>query len=470
MRKILFFAFVVMGIGVLAQKSETVIIFHTNDMHGKLKNFPKAKYIIDSVRAIYGKNVFVFSAGDIFTGNPVTDRFVPDTVTKPDNKYFGYPIIDVMNRVGYQVSEIGNHEFDYTIPVFVEREKQARFPFICANIKPNNTDVTVKPYEMFTTAEGNKIFVLGLLQIGKNGYPDAFIPKVKALTFLSPDSLLQHYSGVKDSVNVAVLLSHLGSDTDMVVASRYQYFDVIIGGHTHKTVDTVINNTLVVQAYKIMRTLGMVTLKIKNGKVVEKKETFFNLRNYKNYDAALKKIVNNYEEAPYLNKVVAVAKDTLQGLDRLGKIITSAMLDYTGADIAFQNNGGIRLREIPKGNITLRTVYSLSPFGNRYVVLQMNVSQIKNLIKYAYSLHNENELQAGGIGFKIHTGKDGKVVSVTLYNPRDYREIKNGTFTVAINDYMFSAYDIQYEKLVKEFGKPDAEVIIDYLKKQKVVE
>ncbi len=468
MKKYLFFAFVFIGAGVFAQNSETVIIFHTNDMHGKLKNFPKAKYIIDSVRAVYGKNVFVFSAGDIFTGNPVTDRFVPDTVSKPTNKYFGYPIIDVMNRVGYNVSEIGNHEFDYTIPVFIEREKQANFPFICANIKPNNTGVEVKPYEMFTTAGGNKIFVLGLLQIGKNGYPDAFIPKVKALTFLSPDSILKHYAGVKDSVNVSVLLSHLGSDTDVVVAQRYDYFDVIIGGHTHKTVDTTVNNTLVVQAYKIMRTLGMVTLEIKDGKVVSKKETLFNLRDYKNYDEELKKLVDKYEEAPYLNEVIAVAKDTLRGLEKLGGIITGAMLDYTGADIAFQNNGGIRLREIPKGNITLRTVYSLSPFGNRYVVLEMNVAQIIDLIKYAYSLHNENELQAGGIRFELEKDKEGNLQSVSLY--KDGKKIEKGTFTVAINDYMFSAYDIKYEKLVREFEKPDAEVIIDYLKKKKTVE
>ena len=327
MRKVFFAILVWAGFTAASQNSETVIIFHTNDMHGKLKNFPKAKHIIDSVKAVYGKNVFVFSAGDIFTGNPVTDRFVPDTVSGKTNKYFGYPIIDVMNRIGYDVSEIGNHEFDYTIPVFIEREKQAHFPFICANIKPNATGIKLKPYTMFKTAGGNKIFVLGLLQIGKNGYPDAYIPKIKDLTFLNPNDVLKKYSGVRDTVNVSVLLSHLGSDTDMVVASRTNIFDVTIGGHTHKTVDTVINNTLVVQAYKIMRTLGMITLRIENGKVIEKKETFFNLRDYDKYDEELKKIVDKYEEAPYLNEVIAEAKDTLKGLDKLGSIITSAMLD-----------------------------------------------------------------------------------------------------------------------------------------------
>ena len=454
--------------GIYAQNTETVIIFHTNDMHGNLKNFPVAKYIIDSVKTIYGETVFVFSAGDIFTGNPVVDKFIPDTVKKKTNKYFGYPIIDIMNKIGYDVSEIGNHEFDYTIPVFIEREKQAEFSFICANIKPNDTGVKLHPYKMFKTKAGNKIFVLGLLQIGKNGYPDAYIPKVKALTFLNPNEVISQYSGVRDTVNLFILLSHLGSDTDMVVASRTDIFDLIIGGHTHKLIDTVINNTLVVQAYKKMRYLGMITVEIKDGKVVRKKEKFFNLREYGSYDNELKKLVDKYENAEFLNEVVAVAKETLYELDRLGKLITNAMLDYTKADIAFQNNGGIRLREIPKGDITLRTVYSLSPFGNKYVLLKMNVNQIVDLIKYAYSLHNENELQAGGISFELVKDKNGALKSVTLY--KEGKPIKKGTFTVAINDYMYSAYEIKYEEKIKIFEKPDAEVIISYLKKQKVIQ
>jgi len=97
----------------------------------------------------------------------------------------------------------------------------------------------------------------------------------------------------------------------------------------------------------------------------------------------------------------------------------------------------------------------------------MTVPQIKKLIEYAYYLHNENELQAGGLDFDIITDNHGKVEKIKLY--KNGKELISGKFKVAINDYMFSAYSIEYEKVLQEFEKPDAEVIIDYLKKKKVV-
>ncbi len=450
---------------VTAQDTTTVIIFHTNDMHGRLKTFPQAKFIIDSVRAIY-KDVFVFSAGDIFTGNPVTDKFVPDTCKRKTNKYYGYPIIDLMNRVGYNVSEIGNHEFDYTIPVFIEREKQARFPFICANMDGSDTGIVTKPYVMFKTSNGDKIFVLGLLQIGRNGYPDSYVPKVKPIKFYDPEKILKKYKKAKDTVAVSILLSHLGSDKDEEVAAKYPYFDVIIGGHTHHRVDTLVNNTLVLQAGKYMKYLGMTTLKIYKGKVVEKKDTLFDLKRYKSYDKELKKLVDKYEEAPYLDEVIAKAGRTFTGDKELGKIITAAMLDYTDADIAFQNDGGIRIYQIPEGNITLRQIYAMSPFGNKYVVLEMTPAQIKDMILYVYALTHQDGLEAGGVDFSFKT-KDGKITDVIL--KKDGKELKDGVYKVAINDYMFTAYRLKYNKVVKEYDKTDAEVIIDYLKKIKVV-
>jgi len=451
---------------VKAQDTSTVIIFHTNDMHGHLSTFPQAKQIIDSVKSIY-KNVFVISAGDIFTGDPVTDKFIPDTCKKKTNKYYGYPIIDLMNKTGYNASEIGNHEFDYTIPVFKERERQADFPFLCANIDGKDTGIIAKPFIILKTAEGNKIFILGLLQIGKNGYPDSYIPKVKPIKFYNPRTVLNKYpQNIKDTVNAMILLSHLGSDTDVVIAADYPYFDVIIGGHTHKVVDTLVGNTLVVQAGKYMKYLGMTTIKIFNGKIVSKKDTLFDLKRYPNYDRELKKLVDKYEKAPYLDEVVAKANRTFTGDNELGKIITAAMLDFTGADIAFQNTGGIRIHEIPKGNITLRQIYAMSPFGNKYVVLEMTLDQIKEMILYVYALTHQDGLVAGGLDFSFVT-KNGKITDVIL--KKDGKDLKNGVFKVVINDYMFTAYKINYKKVVKEYDKPDAEVIIDYLKKIKVV-
>ena len=89
-------------------------IFILNDIHGQIDNFAKVKYLVDQEKT--KTNVILTSAGDIFSGNPIVDNY-------PQK---GFPIIDLMNRVGFDVSVIGNHEFDYGEANLKERMEQAR--------------------------------------------------------------------------------------------------------------------------------------------------------------------------------------------------------------------------------------------------------------------------------------------------------------------------------------------------------
>ncbi len=47
----------------------------------------------------------------------------------------------------------------------------------------------------------------------------------------------------------------------------------------------------------------------------------------------------------------------------LGTLIANSMLYVTGADFALMNGGGIR-DSIPVGNITMKQIYTVQPFGN----------------------------------------------------------------------------------------------------------
>ena len=79
-------------------EAKELTIFHINDQHGRLENFAKIKHIIDKEKQ--QTNVLFVCAGDVFSGNPVVDNH--------DEK--GFPMIDLMNMVGVDVSVIGNHE------------------------------------------------------------------------------------------------------------------------------------------------------------------------------------------------------------------------------------------------------------------------------------------------------------------------------------------------------------------------
>jgi 2',3'-cyclic-nucleotide 2'-phosphodiesterase (5'-nucleotidase family) len=96
----------------------------------------------------------VVCSGDIFSGNPVVDN----------HEQKGYPMIDVMNKVGFDISTIGNHEFDYGESNLKEQLLQSEFEWVCANVDMNTTGIP-EPNEYKTITKNNvKVTFLGLVE------------------------------------------------------------------------------------------------------------------------------------------------------------------------------------------------------------------------------------------------------------------------------------------------------------------
>ncbi|MCF6185517.1 MAG: bifunctional metallophosphatase/5'-nucleotidase, partial [Bacteroidales bacterium] len=433
MKKLIIIPAVFIFFSVFAQNDTTeIIILHTNDMHSKIDNFDRLKTVDDNYKSKY-KNVYLFSAGDLFTGNPVVDQY----------KDPGYPMIYLMNKMPYNISCFGNHEFDYGQAKLNERIKQAKFPFISANIETKPEAVLKQPadYYKFTDKDGTSIGVLGLLQVGKNGFPDSSPLKMKNIIFHNPLTYVQKYKTYKDSSDIFICLSHLGYEDDIKLADNFPYFDIIIGGHSHTVLKKGVheNNTFILQAGSYLKYCGVLTLKIVNHKIVYEKDSLINL--YKqDKDPEISEIIKEYNNNPGLNVVIGTAAKSLTGKNELGSMMTDAMRDTLKVDIAFQNNGGIRIHEISKGDIIVKQVFELSPFGNTYVTYKMCPVKIKKLIKYAYSIHNKPTLQVSGITveMKIENEKLKKII----LKDENGKKLPFKFYTVAINDYMANAYSL----------------------------
>ena len=96
-------------------------ILSVNDMHASIDMFPKFAALVDSLRGVH-PDLLVFSAGDNRTGNPINDQYDP----------MNYPIIELMNRTGFDLSAVGNHEWDGNVVNFQHDIERAKFPFLCA--------------------------------------------------------------------------------------------------------------------------------------------------------------------------------------------------------------------------------------------------------------------------------------------------------------------------------------------------
>ncbi|HPO50446.1 MAG TPA: metallophosphoesterase, partial [Spirochaetota bacterium] len=118
---------------------EVLVLLHTNDTHGHPiassdgGGIPARVSIVKEVKSQY-KNVLLLDAGDINTGSPES------------NYFFAEPDILGYNYIGYDAMTIGNHEFDIPLKNLQKQMKNAKFPFLSANVKTKDGKYLAKPY------------------------------------------------------------------------------------------------------------------------------------------------------------------------------------------------------------------------------------------------------------------------------------------------------------------------------------
>ncbi|MBT8318129.1 MAG: bifunctional metallophosphatase/5'-nucleotidase [Lutibacter sp.] len=420
-----------------------ITIFHINDQHGKLDNFSKIKYIVDKEKE--DTNVILVCGGDIFSGNPVVDNY--------DEK--GFPMIDIMNKVGFDISTIGNHEFDYGEKILKDRFQQAQFPWICANVDMNTTGIP-QPHEYKSITKNNvKITFLGLIET--NGKDDDIIPsthpwRVENLTFQKYTSVIQNYSQVKESENsdLYIALTHLGEGTDINIANNYPYFDLIIGGHSHSKTNTITNNIPIFQAGGNLNYLGKIHLTIKNKRIENLTYDLIDLSNYSNFDSNIKDRVEAFNENANLDEIIGYA-ESFHSKDQVGYFYTDALRNEMNVDLTFQNTGGIR-SSLNEGDITKREIYTIDPFNNTSVTYTMSVSEIKQFLKNS------------GAGF-YYSGysieQEGN--EIILKNGNNEILNENAILTIGLNDYIPAVYDTYFTQTPTTRPYTTAETIINYL-------
>jgi 2',3'-cyclic-nucleotide 2'-phosphodiesterase (5'-nucleotidase family) len=434
-------------------KDTEIIILCTNDMHGSLDNFPRLSAYYKKLKD-ENPHTFLFSDGDLFSGNPLVDRY-------PEK---GYPIVDIMNRTGYCLSSIGNHEFDYGQKVLNERIAQADFQFISANIKYWG-DSTLKPVEPYKIFNINKITmsVLGLLEVASDGIPSTHPNNVTGLKFVSPIETTGEYLFLRTS-DIFILLSHTGVERDIDIAEKYPEVDVILGGHSHTKIDSgmIVNGVLITQASAKLDYVGETRIFVKKGKIVNRTNKLVNLNKLEDEDPEIRKLIDDYKSADKNNKVIGQAASTISGKQKLGALMTDALTEMLNLDIAFLNPGGIRINSISKGDISLNTIYTLDPFENDVVKIIMSYEEIEKFL-----LKNRTIL-VSGITCTIIA--EGNRESIKILDKNGIPLDKSKKYTVGMNTYIYSTCEFAHEDLGVLMNVNTADVLIKFIEHKQVVD
>ncbi|MCF6167593.1 bifunctional UDP-sugar hydrolase/5'-nucleotidase [Lutibacter sp.] len=424
-------------------KTKELTIFHINDQHGNLDNFSKIKYIIDKEKE--QTNVIIVCAGDIFSGNPVVDNY--------EEK--GFPMIDVMNKVGFDIATIGNHEFDYGETILKDRFQQSQFEWVCANVDMNTTGIP-EPNEYKTITKNDvKVTFLGLVET--NGKKNDIIPsthpwRVQNLTFQKYTNVINNFSQIKGSENsdLYIALTHLGESTDTFIASNYPYFDIIIGGHSHSKVNKTINDIPIFQAGSNLNYLGKIKLIIKDKKIKSLTYELIDLSTYTNFDSTLKGDIDNYNEDANLDEVIGYAEAN-HTRSQVGYFYTDILRNKMNVDLTFQNTGGIRAN-LNEGDISKREIYTIDPFNNGTVTYTMNVGEIKDFLKNS------------GAGF-YYSGVviEQQNTSIIIKDINNEILSDDTSLTIGLNDYIPAVYNTYFTQTPTYKTYTTAEGIINYL-------
>ncbi len=218
----------------LSLDAQELTIIHINDTHSHIDPQRSGDYkgrggvieqaaYIDEVREEEGNNnLLLLHAGDYGQG---TSYF-----TELD----GNIEIDVMNAMKFDVSCLGNHEFDNGIEELARRLGNLKNDVVCANYDFTGTPLEdlVKPYVIVRKA-GKKIGVIGLLTDVKT-VVDKEIAAM--LSYMEPAPIvneLAEYLKDEKGCDFVICLSHLGFDPDRALAAQVRNVDLIVGGHSH---------------------------------------------------------------------------------------------------------------------------------------------------------------------------------------------------------------------------------------------
>ncbi|GAK02327.1 5'-nucleotidase [Geomicrobium sp. JCM 19037] len=433
-----------------ADSPEQIRILHTNDIHASFDHYAKASAYIQDVRQT-DDHVLYMDAGDYASGNPVVDL------------NFGIPMVDVFNAAELDVLTIGNHEFDYGQDHLINNMDSSDFPWLGANVDTLDTGVeNPEPYELFDV-NGTTVGVLGITQA-----PPATAPgNVEGMAFESDYAAVanEYQEELEREADVIVALTHIGVNADVALAEDVDYFDLIIGGHSHTTLQEprVVNGTPILQAGANLSHVGDAVLTLNDGEVTNVEAELISVDTLEEVDENVQPIIDQYNDEmdEILGEVIGYSENGLSRDGRfngdapLGNFWTDAMRSLGDADIAFTNNGGIR-DSIPSGDVTLNEIYTIEPFANEIMLIEMTGEAIENVLEYSYSRDQRNQidLQVSGMEYEIVTGMTGNYLDTQMTidgEPVD----EQATYTVAVADYIGtggSGYEFEGEVISETIG------------------
>ncbi|MFH9708757.1 bifunctional metallophosphatase/5'-nucleotidase [Streptomyces luteogriseus] len=423
-------------------------VLGTTDLHGNVFNWDyftdkefddkdhndvglaKVSTLVNRVRAEKGRrNTLLIDAGDTIQGTQLSYYYAKvDPITAKGGPV--HPMAQAMNAMGYDAAALGNHEFNYGIPVLRKFEEQCDFPLLGANALDAKTlRPAFAPYSMhrLRTPHGRdvKVAVLGLTNPGiaiwdkanvqgKMTFPGLeeqaakWVPKLRSMG--ADVVIVSAHSGSSGTSSYGDQLPYI-ENAAALVAEQVPGIDAILVGHAHteipeyfvtnkKTGKQVVlseplkwGQRLTLFDFELVFEKGCwkvekVGAKVLNSNTVEEDSKITKLLadEHEKVVAYVNQVIGTnaaemtsaeapYKDVPIIDLINHIQADTVKQ--------ALAGTEYASLPVLSQAACFSRSARIPAGEVTIRDVAGLYVFENTLEARLMTGAQMKAYLEFS---------------------------------------------------------------------------------------
>ncbi|MFF9894143.1 bifunctional metallophosphatase/5'-nucleotidase [Streptomyces longispororuber] len=423
-------------------------VMGTTDLHGNVFNWDyftdkefddkdhndvglaKISTLVNQVREEKGRrNTLLIDAGDTIQGTQLSYYYAKvDPITAQGGPV--HPMAQAMNAIGYDAAALGNHEFNYGIPVLRKFQEQCDFPLLGANALDARTQrPAFPPYSMhrLRTPCGRdvRVAVLGLTNPGIAIWDRAHVQGKMTFPGLEEQAAKWVPRLRSMGADVVVVSAHSGSsgtssygdqlpyveNAAALVAERVPGIDAILVGHAHTEIpEYVVENRATGRKVVLSEPLkwgqrltlfdfGLVWSKgrwrvesvgarVLNSNTVAEDRRITRLLGdehrkvvaYVNQvigtsKAAMSTAEGPYKDVPIIDLINHVQAETVRAALAGGA--------YAGVPVVSQASCFSRSARIPEGEVTLRDAAGLYPFENTLEARLLTGAQVKEYLEFS---------------------------------------------------------------------------------------
>jgi 2',3'-cyclic-nucleotide 2'-phosphodiesterase/3'-nucleotidase len=459
-----------------------VVVLATTDVHGWLRGWDyfqaapdslhslaRAATAIDSIRAAHPGLTVLLDAGDLFQGTPLTYLAARPSARAP------HPVMAAMSVMRYDAAAVGNHEFNYGVPVFVRATAHANFPFLAANVFRADGSRAFPAFELVprgpltvgivaATTPGSAVWDRDKLS-GVLEFRD-IVPSVRTAVDSARAAgadlvVVVMHAGLAEPASYDTVSTGLPSENVAArVAREVRGVDLIVFGHSHRELaDTSIGGVRLIQPKNWARSVAVATLTAirgaagwqvarSSGRLVPTagrlEDSAVLAVTRRSHERALGFVAETIGTTP-----VAWRADSARVADTpLMDFILEVERKVTGAQLAstaaFSLDAGL-----DSGAITVAEVARLYPYENTLKAVRITGRQLREYLEFSARYFGRSDTdepavdpRVPGFNFDIVAGAEYTIDVSQPVGSRITRLTVGGTpvqdtatFTMAVNNY-----------------------------------